>query len=252
MNRATKTAVVLAAMIAALVTVRTAAAPAADDQAIVHVLNRIGFGPRPGDIQKVRQMGLSRFIDQQLHPERVPDAALPPRLDGFTTLTLTSRQIAERYEQPALKARRDRKRAAANDPNPDAAPQKRAPMDPQLQQANLPMAELTQQKILRAVYSERQLQEVLTDFWFNHFNVDARKGPVRYMLTEYERDAIRPHVLSRFRDLLEATAKSPAMLFYLDNWQSASPVPVQDQQIQPRRVQPRGIQPRRVQPRRLP
>ena len=79
------------------------------------------------------------------------------------------------------------------------------------------------QKIVRAAYSERQLQEVLTDFWFNHFNVDARKGPERFMLTEYEREVIRPHVLGRFRDLLGATAKSSAMLFYLDNWMSADP-----------------------------
>jgi uncharacterized protein (DUF1800 family) len=83
--------------------------------------------------------------------------------------------------------------------------------------------ELSEQKLLRSIYSERQLQEVLTDFWFNHFNVDARKGRDRFMLTEYERDAIRPHVLGTFRDLLEATAKSPAMLFYLDNWMSADP-----------------------------
>src|SRR5919197_160470 len=73
------------------------------------------------------------------------------------------------------------------------------------------------------LYSERQLQEVLTDFWFNHFNVDARKGPDRLMVAEYERESIRPHVLGRFRDLLEATAKSPAMLFYLDNWLSVDP-----------------------------
>ena len=85
------------------------------------------------------------------------------------------------------------------------------------------IVELAEQKLLRAVYSERQLQEVLTDFWFNHFNVDARKGSDRFMLTEYERDAIRPHVLGKFRDLLGATAKSPAMLFYLDNWMSADP-----------------------------
>jgi uncharacterized protein (DUF1800 family) len=96
-------------------------------------------------------------------------------------------------------------------------------MAPERRRANLPSIELSQQKIVRAVYSERQLQEVLTDFWFNHFNVDARKGPTRYMLTEYERDAIRPHVLGRFRDLLGATAKSPAMLFYLDNWMSTDP-----------------------------
>src|SRR5581483_2678855 len=78
-------------------------------------------------------------------------------------------------------------------------------------------------KLIREIYSDRQLQEVLTDFWFNHFNVDARKGRDRFMITAYERDTIRPHVLGKFRDLLGATAKSPAMLFYLDNWLSADP-----------------------------
>ena len=80
--------------------------------------------------------------------------------------------------------------------------------------------DLQEGKLLRAVYSNRQLEEVLVDFWFNHFNVFLDKGADRYLATEYERDAIRPHVLGKFRDLLEATAKSPAMLFYLDNWQS--------------------------------
>src|ERR1019366_7986244 len=95
--------------------------------------------------------------------------------------------------------------------------------DPLQQKASRVVVELSDQKILRAVYSERQLQEVLTDFWFNHFNVDARKGPDRFMLTEYEREVIRPRVLGKFHDLLEADAKSPAMLFYLDNWMSADP-----------------------------
>ena len=80
--------------------------------------------------------------------------------------------------------------------------------------------ELMQSKLLRAVYSERQLQEVMTDFWFNHFNVFIGKGADRYLVTAYERDVIRPHALGKFRDLLLATAKSPAMLWYLDNWQS--------------------------------
>ena len=98
-------------------------------------------------------------------------------------------------------------------------------MNQQVQRAaNRPFEELAQQKVLRAVYSERQLQEVLTDFWFNHFNVDARKGLDRFLLTEYEREAIRPHVLGRFRDLLGATAQSPAMLSYLDNWTSTRPM----------------------------
>ena len=83
--------------------------------------------------------------------------------------------------------------------------------------------DLAEGKLLRAIYSNRQLDEVLTDFWFNHFNVYLDKGADRYLVTEYERDVIRPHVLGKFRDLLEATAKSPAMLFYLDNWQSVGP-----------------------------
>jgi len=83
--------------------------------------------------------------------------------------------------------------------------------------------ELSEAKLLRAIYSERQLEEVMTDFWYNHFNVFVNKGPDRYMITAYERDVIRPHVLGKFKDLLVATAKSPAMLFYLDNWQSVGP-----------------------------
>src|SRR5262249_20328856 len=83
--------------------------------------------------------------------------------------------------------------------------------------------DLMEAKLLRAIYSERQLNEVLVDFWYNHFNVYLDKGADRYMVTDYERDVIRPHVLGKFKDLLEATAKSPAMLFYLDNWQSVGP-----------------------------
>ena len=85
------------------------------------------------------------------------------------------------------------------------------------------MTDLTEQKVLRAAYCERQLDEVMVDFWFNHFNVFAGKGQTRGYLTEYERDTIRPHVLGKFRDLLGATAESPAMLFFLDNWQSSAP-----------------------------
>jgi uncharacterized protein (DUF1800 family) len=102
------------------------------------------------------------------------------------------------------------------------------------------MVELSQQKLLRAVYSDRQLQEVLTDFWFNHFNVDARKGRDRFLLTEYEREAIRPRVLGTFRDLLGATAKSPAMLFYLDNWMSSAGPAGPDLNLAPSMVRPRA------------
>src|SRR5262245_5319243 len=208
----------LVVTIALFVSVAATSTAPNDDAAIVHVLNRIGFGPRPGDVENVRAMGLERYIDSQLHPERIPDAAMTARLSSLTTIGMSSRAIAERFEQPALEPKRDKKDAAKS-----SADQPPKPPSPEPRAANRVLVELSEQKLLRAVYSERQLQEVLTDFWFNHFNVDSRKGPTRFMLTEYEREAIRPHVLGRFRDLLEATAKSPAMLFYLDNWLSADP-----------------------------
>ena len=187
----------------------SAASRATDDTTIMHVLNRIGFGARPGEVERVRAMGLERYIDQQLRPDRVADPGMDARLAGLTTLRMTSRDIAEKIEQPQIEARK-----AKRDGEPPT---------PQDQRANSVLLELSQQKVLRAIYSERQLHEVLTDFWFNHFNVDARKGPVRFMLPQYEREVIRPHVLGKFRDLLDADAKSPAMLFYLDNWMSADP-----------------------------
>jgi uncharacterized protein (DUF1800 family) len=207
--------------IAILATSTSAATFPKDDQAVVHVLSRIGFGPRPGDVEKVRAMGIQRYIDEQLRPERIADVSMAARLDGLPSLRLSSRQIAEQYELPELQARLAKKQNAAAGDAPDAGTPKMP--DPMQQKANSLVVELSQQKLLRAVYSERQLQEVLTDFWFNHFNVDARKGRDRFLLTEYERDTIRPHVLGKFRDLLGATAKSPAMLFYLDNWMSADP-----------------------------
>jgi uncharacterized protein (DUF1800 family) len=198
-----------------------AAAFPQDDKTIVHVLNRLGFGPRPGDLEQVRRIGLERYIEQQLHPERIPDHAMQARLAGLTTISLSSRAIAEQYEQPAIEARREQQKQMKAQTDGAVEPPKTP--TPAQQRANQVVVELAEQKVLRAVYSERQLQEALTDFWFNHFNVDARKGADRVLLTEYERETIRPHVLGKFRDLLEATAKSPAMLFYLDNWMSADP-----------------------------
>jgi len=187
--------------------------PGSDPQ-VVHVLNRLGFGPRPGDIERVQKLGIERYIDQQLHPERIDDADMQARLQGLTTVGLSSSEIQDRFERPVIEARQQRKQ---NDGEPP--PEMRALQ----QKAQSVILELGEQKLLRAVYSERQLQEVLADFWFNHFNVDARKGRDRGFITEYEREAIRPHVFGKFRDLLGATAKSPAMLFYLDNWLSADP-----------------------------
>ena len=198
-----------------------AAAPPNDEKTIVHVLNRIGFGARPGDVERVQKIGLQKYIEQQLHPESIPDSGMAARLSDLKTVNLSSREIAEDYERPMLEARRDRKQEQARQDPREMTDRPRPAPNPVQQKANSVVVELAEQKLLRAVYSERQLQEVLTDFWFNHFNVDARKGRDRYLLTAYERDAIRPHVLGKFRDLLGATAKSPAMLFYLDNWMSA-------------------------------
>src|SRR5262245_46040048 len=191
---------------------RSAATASRDDERLIfHVLNRVGFGPRPGDAERVRAIGVEKYIAEQLHPEKLRDAAANARLAEFSTLTLSSREIAEKFEIPQLEARRERKAATNNQDGTRRTTEGVRPGSDPPQRANLVVIELGEQKMLRAVYSERQLQEVLTDFWFNHFNVDARKGPARFMLTEYERDVIRPHVLGKFRDLLDAVAKSPAM-----------------------------------------
>jgi uncharacterized protein (DUF1800 family) len=213
--------VLLKAAVAVLVGTLALAYPSArqaaadSDEAIVHVLNRAGFGPAAADLEHVRAVGVSRYIDEQLRPEHLADPGMEARLAGLTTIHMSSREIAEKFEIPQMKERLAKQKSGQDQQAP-ASPEER-------RQANLVIVELSQQKLLRAAYSERQLQEVLVDFWFNHFNVDARKGADRFLLTEYERETIRPHVLGRFRDLLGATAKSPAMLFYLDNWMSADP-----------------------------
>jgi uncharacterized protein (DUF1800 family) len=200
-----------------------------DDKTVIHVLNRLGFGPTPENIARIRRDGLVAYIDEQLHPERIPDSAVAARLAGFETLGKSTRELAEDYFLPAMLERRQQQRRAAQDGTPDNPPpdntRSRSPEQMEtMRMQRAPMAELSQQKMLRAVYSDRQLEEVLVDFWFNHFNVFVGKGQVRTYLLEYERDAIRPHVFGKFRDLLGATAKSPAMLFYLDNWQSTAAV----------------------------
>ena len=204
-----------------------------DDKMLAHLLDRITFGVRPGDLDKLEQIGVATYIDRQLQPARLDDSALEARLQDFDTLSLTTREIAEEYSLPAQRARRERKReqtAQSRDTRADTQnPQidRSGPRAPEMMKQRQVMIELNEQKLLRAIYSERQLQEVLVDFWFNHFNVFAGKGPDRFMLTSYERDVIRPNVFGKFRDLLGATAHSPAMLFYLDNWLSVDPAAAQ-------------------------
>ncbi len=321
------------------------AAPMEDDKRIVHALNRFTFGVRPGDVERVRVMGLDKWFDEQLHPEKIDDGAVESRLAPFRTLKMSTREMVENFPPPqvlkaiengrmsmphdpakkavyesrmaAYQQRQQNKedKAAAGNPSsgkpensvataqPAAADSKDMPaeMSPSNQPAptaderkqqrlredamyadldtdrllKLPpddrykaiikmpveerldlaktyrgpramqlvddmkpeqretveamiqpqavLGELAEAKLLRAIYSGRQLDEVMTDFWFNHFNVFIGKGPDRYMINAYEREVIRPHALGKFKDILAATAKSPAMLFYLDNWQSVGP-----------------------------
>jgi uncharacterized protein (DUF1800 family) len=295
------------------------------DEAVMHALNRLAYGPRPGDLERVKQMGLAKWIDQQLNPNAIDDRALQARLENYPTLTLSTTQLMNEYPQPKPAEKKAAQAQAAqqtnpqpaptradaaaavvaNDPNKPAyisqdfpakaapaansgalttvsakdsasAPATPAPVTPAPVTKNNPstpspmkedpsagtgseniatrgaggkrdvlggvdpnavpkaiaddskrparvVEELSMAKVTRAIYSERQLQQVLDDFWFNHFNVYAGKGEDRYYLTSYERDVIQPHTLGKFKDLVTATAQSPAMLFYLDNYLSADP-----------------------------
>ena len=308
------------------------------DEQIVHVLNRLTFGPRPGDIDEVRRIGLEKWIDLQIHPDRIAEnALLNDKLKPFETLRLTTPQIIASYPQfappvmmmriapmtellkqdqitrllngtieerkavidsldpekrkqvllaaappwfavipelkkeveDARKAQQEGRQAEMKRQNPplnellDPAQrdvvQKGTPAEivelldqfdptkrqqiasamPRQRLAGLPdlrrlgtgvrqpqevvMSDLREGKVLRAVYSNRQLEEVLVDFWYNHFNVFEGKMSERPLLASYERDAVRPHVFGHFKDLLLATAHHPAMLYYLDNWESIAP-----------------------------
>src|SRR5438270_4462172 len=293
----------------------------------VHALNRLTFGPRPGDVQRVAAMGVDKWIDLQLHPEKIEDSAVEAKLAPLRPLRMDTKEIVENFppgqvikqvaegkqglpRDPTKRAvyeaqleryrdRQERKQepdtskaigaadngAQGGDPTTvsklseeemanrrearlyadlkaqeilDLPPDQRMKeilrmspdeqrelarmkreerdnllegMSPQQKETVLALNnpqqvvvnELMQAKLLRAIYSDRQLEEVMTDFWFNHFNVFINKGADRYLVTSYERDVIRPHALGKFEDLLVATAKSPAMLFYLDNFLSVGP-----------------------------
>jgi len=258
------------------------------DEAILHALNRLAYGPRPGDVERVRQMGLAKWIEQQMNPNAIDDRGVEARLEQFPTLRMSTAKLLAEYPQPkqqekqaAVKeARMERPGDAAaatiarhmsdkggqapqeqaagaenaesmkDDANAAAAMKQEPPAemnaatrgagkrdllgggDPNAvpraiaddsKRPQRVVEELAMAKVARAIYSERQLQQVMDDFWFNHFNVFAGKGEDRWFLTAYEREVIQPHTMGKFKDLLTATAKSPAMLFYLDNFLSADP-----------------------------
>jgi uncharacterized protein (DUF1800 family) len=269
------------------------------DEAILHAMNRLAYGPRPGDVDRIKGMGekgLAKWIEQQLNPNAIDDKAMQARLENYPTLGMSTAQLIEQYPQPKQAAKlagltqeeykqqqTEQRRADAaaaeiarnaqngdGQTNHDGAAQPGSspapsttgadanapsPMKEQASSRNqatpgngnrdalggadpnsVPRAvaedskkpqrvveELAMAKVTRAIYSERQLQQVMDDFWFNHFNVYAGKGEDRWYLTSYERDVIQPHALGKFKDLVTETAKSPAMLFYLDNFLSADP-----------------------------
>ncbi|MCA1581928.1 MAG: DUF1800 domain-containing protein [Acidobacteria bacterium] len=195
----------------------------------LHALNRLTFGPRPGDVDRVLDTGLARWIDAQLKPEAIADPAMAARLGGLPTLAMSSEEIFNVYEKPIREARRQRRLLAGSAAMSDAAAgtedlrerEERDRIPPEKRPRRV-IEELSTARVLKAVYSERQLNEVLVDFWMNHFNVYAAKGLDRVFITSFERDVVRPRIWGRFEDLILATAKSPAMLFYLDNAQSVS------------------------------
>jgi uncharacterized protein (DUF1800 family) len=202
---------VAALFIAALAIPSPAPADSASDKQILHLLNRIAFGPTPADVATVRQIGIDRYVDEQLHPDKIADPAeLTQRLAALDTLKLEPAELFTEYG-PILPIMN-----GGAKPTPEEAKARR-------QRAQIIVRQAQEARIWRALYSRRQLQEVMVDFWYNHFNVFAGKGLDHLWVGNYEAEAIRPYVLGHFRDLLLATAHHPAMLFYLDNQLNTAP-----------------------------
>jgi uncharacterized protein (DUF1800 family) len=186
----------------------------AADREIVRALNRLTYGARPGDLERVRAAGLSSWIERQLRPQTIDDSATEQLLAELTTLRMPIADLLREYPRPDPRLRE----MLASGTMTRAEIQERYPAE---KRPGRIAADLQAAKVVRAVTSERQLEEIMVDFWFNHFNVFANKGDVRWYVSAYEREAIRPYALGKFPDLVRATARHPAMLFYLDNWASA-------------------------------
>ena len=183
----------------------------------LHALNRLAYGPRPGDVDSLARTGVMRWIERQLDFERVPDDALAGREGAFKLLTYDREDLAQRYGEAVRERQRlQREMAESGD---TTRPRGAGPM----REFRELGGELQQLAVVRAALSERQLREVMVDFWSNHFNVFVGKGADRFLTPSYIEETIRPRALGRFEDLLIATAQSPAMLFYLDNAQSIAP-----------------------------
>jgi uncharacterized protein (DUF1800 family) len=240
---------------------RVSAKPLTEDQKIVHVLNRLGFGARPGDVEKVRAIGLQKYIEQQINGISIADTAAEARVKNLEIFKMSTAEVFAKYPNPtalirqleggrrgAAEQRRGdagksdaaksdagksdaEKMAAEQAPNELTAAERRERQQKiqalyreyDLRPANQLIPQIAANRVLRAVYSERQLQEVMVDFWQNHFNVFSGKAAVRWYIPSYERDVLRKNALGNFKDLVIGTAQHPAMLFFLDNFQSVAP-----------------------------
>ena len=198
------------------------------DQQVQQVLNRMAFGPRPGDVAKVRAMGVDQWIALQLAPDRIDDGAADRIVASYEMLGRPTSELVAMYDN-GLQAIRQQQKQQAQQADTSGKKDLRAEilqanpqLREQLRQNQRILGDLQSAKLARAVISDQQLAEVMTDFWENHFSVYAGKGLDRIFLPAYDRDVIRPNSLGKFRDLLGAVARSPAMLFYLDQWQSAA------------------------------
>jgi uncharacterized protein (DUF1800 family) len=210
-----------------------------EEEAILHALNRLGYGPRPGQVDQIKKTGLENWIQAQLHPENMSEPVVDARLVQFPALGLSAAGLLDQYPPQEVAAKRLGMKVEDYQKHlQDLAKQPGSANSPPFKDPNQIVNELMEAKMVRAIYGERQLSEQLSDFWFNHFNIFVYKDLDRWYLIPYERDAIRPHVLGKFRDLLEATAKSPAMLFYLDNSSSADPQAFQRLKLHPVHARP--------------
>jgi uncharacterized protein (DUF1800 family) len=202
--------------------------PLSSDKKITQVLNRLEFGPRPGDFERVQKMGVERWIDWQLAPEKIDDSAVDQKLSVLKTLQMPPQllllaQIGDSGLVKKAMQIQQQKNAQGN-AKPEQLNARQREMLARIEDAGLPpqtsmqaVGELQLDKITRAIESNRQLYEIMVDFWSNHFNLDVKKNDVRSLIIVDERAVIRPHVFGTFRELLGASAKSPAMLVYLDN-----------------------------------
>jgi uncharacterized protein (DUF1800 family) len=194
-----------------------------EQEAALHLLNRFTFGPKPGQVEEVVKQGLENWFLEQLQPAK-DNEKVRVKLSSYTALGMTTDSIVNTYLQPAqllrlaiAKGYIDKDSVDKTDRPAYREALKKLQADYGFRPLQELQRELINQKVIRAVYSDAQLQEVLTDFWFNHFNVSLTKNQVQQLVLPYERDAIRPNVLNNFSSILFATAKHPAMLLYLDN-----------------------------------